>query len=262
MGDDSAVRDGARQVASAENLAASSRLNVDAAPFQPGLSDIAEVEENAETDVKSRDMRLLKGSVEGVSVPFLCDTGADSTVLSSKYFARFPRVVKAMFQDSTGNIWMPDGRRVTTKGPVLCNIEVGGRVVKEIVYLADIGDQALLGWDAQLALGVQYSVAGIDLTRVRRAPAVYNPVVRHVKVTEECVIPPRSEFVVKGRLPQGCTGDVMVSSIKDINESRGLVVARTVVDGRKNQCCVRVLNLLDEPRVLHKGNLLCRNYSF
>jgi transposase InsO family protein len=80
--------------------------------------------------------------------------------------------------------------------------------------------------------------------------------IRHVKVDEECVIPARSEFVVKGLLPEKYTGDVMISSIKDVNESGGLVIARTVVEGNKRQCCVRVMNLLDEPRVLRKGNLL------
>jgi hypothetical protein len=41
-----------------------------------------------------------------------------------------------------------------------------------------------------------------------------------------------------------------------INESGGLVIARTIMEGNKRQCCVRFMNLLDEPRVLHKGNLL------
>jgi hypothetical protein len=120
-----------------------------------------QVRESDKIVVNNKDSRLLRGRVEGVSIQFLCDTGADSTVVSSKYFSKFPRIVKAMFQDSASRVGMPDGRNVVSKGPVLCDIEVNGRTVREVVYVADIGDQALLGWDAQLALGVKYSIGDV-----------------------------------------------------------------------------------------------------
>jgi hypothetical protein len=75
----------------------------------------------------------------------LCNTGADTRVVCTKYLNKLPRIVKAMFLDTASRIGMPDGRNVVSKGPVLCDNEVSGRTVREVVYVADIGDQGLLG---------------------------------------------------------------------------------------------------------------------
>ena len=105
---------------------------------------------------------------------FLCDTGADSTVLSIKCYETLPLDVKRRLQDSAGSVFMLDGRQVMYKCPILCIMEVGGKQINEVICVADIEDYALLGWDAQLALGVQYTIAGIDLTKIRRAGSSSN----------------------------------------------------------------------------------------
>jgi hypothetical protein len=94
---------------------------------------------------KSGTQRKLKGKIEGVKVEFLCDTGADSTVLSIKCYETLPLHVKQRLQDSAGSVYMPDGRQVMCKGPVLCNMDIGGKQINEVIYVADIEDYALLG---------------------------------------------------------------------------------------------------------------------
>ena len=123
---------------------------------------------------KSGSQRKLQGKIEGAKVEFFCDTGADSTVLSIKWYETLPLDVKRRLQDSAGSIYMPDGRQVMSKGPILCNMEVGGKQINEVIYVADIENYALLGWDVQLALGVKYTIAGIDLTKIRRAGSSAN----------------------------------------------------------------------------------------
>ena len=206
---------------------------------------------------KAGSQRKLKGKIEGVKVEFLCDTGADSTVLSIKCYETLPLDVKRRLQDSAGSVYMPDGRQVMCKSPILCNMEVGGEQISEVIYVADIEDYALLGWDAQLALDIQYTIAGIDLTKIRRAgSSLNNTKVRLVRTNENYIIPPRSEFVVQAKLPDECKGTVLVSDIKEINESNGFIVGRTIVNGDNKECAVRVMNVTEQPKILKKGDLL------
>ena len=129
---------------------------------------------------------------------------------------------------------MPDGRQVMCKGPILCSMKDGGKQINEVIYVADTEDYALLGWDAQLALGVQYTIAGIDLTKIRRAGSSSNNTkVRSVRANESYIIPPRSEFVVQAKVPDECKGTVLVSDIKEINESNEFIVGQTIVNGDK-----------------------------
>ena len=94
---------------------------------------------------------------------FPSDTGAECTVLSLHCFETLPRLIKQKFQSSVSSVTLADGRMVTSKGSLLCQIEVGKHKVNEVCFVAHMYDFALLGWDTQLALGVQFTVAGIDL---------------------------------------------------------------------------------------------------
>ena len=65
----------------------------------------------------------LTGRVAGVSVEFLCDTGAESSILSLQYLERLPRNVRMQFLDrTTAEIVMTNGHSAHAFGPVLCEI--------------------------------------------------------------------------------------------------------------------------------------------
>ena len=54
--------------------------------------------------------------------------------------------------------------------------------------MSDIEDYAIPDWDAQLARGVQYSVAGIDLVGKRKLRKIFNSVIRRVQIAEYCAV--------------------------------------------------------------------------
>ncbi len=126
--------------------------NIDAPEFVPkcGAQGVAKSQQQTRISnmTNGRSGPILKGTVEGVHVEFLADTGAESTILSQKCLASLPKEVRAKFQDSIGSVYAADGRRVPSKGPVLCQLEFGGRRILDAVYAADIQDTALLGWEA------------------------------------------------------------------------------------------------------------------
>ncbi len=234
---------------SRSSVSRASNLNPDAPEFEPGR--------RSDSGRQRTGPLILHGRLEGEKVQFLSDTGAEVTVISLKCYETLPREAKQRFQDCASSISMPNGQTVVSKGPVLCRIEVEDRKINEVVYAADIEDYALLGWDAQLALGVTYTVAGVDLVGTRRLRHVYNPVVRHVRVAEDVTIPARSQLIVRGEWPSGLKDSiVMVSDHKGFGHGSGLVVARAVVNKQEGRCPVRVMNLNDEPRKLFKGDLV------
>jgi hypothetical protein len=59
----------------------------------------------------------LTVALDGVPIQFLCDTGAESTVLSLRCFDTLSRLARQKFQDCTSTITMPDGREAVSKGP-------------------------------------------------------------------------------------------------------------------------------------------------
>ena len=56
-----------------------------------------------------------------------------------------PKALRTAFQDSTATLQVADGKSLQAKGPVLCDVTIGGRTVIDTVYAAPIADTAILG---------------------------------------------------------------------------------------------------------------------
>ena len=188
---------------------------------------------------------------------FLADTGAESTILSQKCYETLPKFVRQKFQDVTSNIFMADGSRVPTKGPVLCTIEVGNKKIVDAVFVAGIEDYALLGWEAQLALGVTYTIAGVNM--VRPGPsvrAVFNPTIRRVRAVEDTIIPARTEVIVPGVIEgEGTPKTILISTSAEMEEA-GVAVGKVLVNANRKDCPVRLLNPSEEAKLVKKGDVI------
>jgi hypothetical protein len=115
----------------------------------------------------------VKGSLEGQNVRFLVDTGAEVSGISYAMLARLPEVIRAAFQDQAYTVTTVSGERVSSKGPVMCNIMVGGRVVTDAVIAMQMEPDAILSLPTLAALGGQVTVAGVELLPV-------NPSIRNI----------------------------------------------------------------------------------
>lgn len=226
-----------------------SKLNPKAEMFQPRTS-VASVRQRKEP-------ARLSGKICGVSVKMLCDSGAESTILSRRYFDKLPRSLREQFQDRVARITMANGDEAIGYGPVHGEIEVNGQKICEVVVIADIPDEAILGWDAQVAFGVRYEIGGVDLVSSPREGGQNTTNIRRVQVGEACVIPPRSEAVITGRWDTASSGEtLLISGLSDATDNGGLMVARSLVNGDKLTGFVRVLNMTDNPRKLDVGEVI------
>ena len=61
---------------------------------------------------------------------------------------------------------------------------------------------------------------------------------------------------MQAKLPDECKGTVLVNDIKEIHESNGFIVERTIVNGDNKECAVHVMNVTEQLKMLKKGDLL------
>ncbi len=230
-------------------------LNPEASEFIPNQP--ATTGPRTATVNEKRKGPVITGRVEGITTQFLADTGAESTILSQKCYETLPKAVRQRFQDVTSNIFMADGSRVSTKGPVLCTIEVGCQKIIDAVFVANIEDYALLGWEAQLALGVTYTIAGVDMVQpTTRVRSVFNPTVRRVRAAEDIVIPGRSEMIVPGTIEGGGTSTTTLISTSPEMESAGVAVGKVLVNATHGDCLVRLLNPSETSQAIRQGDVI------
>ncbi len=232
-------------------------LNADAPAFVPGKSTTCtNACVSSATEGKRHIGPVITGKVEGVTMEFLADTGAEGTILSLRCLEQMPRDVRLKFLDSTGTIFMADGTKVQTRGPVLCQITIGSRTVLDAVFAADIEDHALLGWEAQLSLGVEYSIAGVNLVQPKTIRRVYNPQIRRVKLMADCELKARSEMIVGGSVEGTPVKGVNIVGPSQESGNDGIAVARAVVDATHGDCPVRLLNPTEHVIKLKKGDVI------
>jgi hypothetical protein len=198
----------------------------------------------------------IAGSIEGVKVEFLADSGAEGTIISTRCLATMPIAMRTQFIDNFSSIFMADGTRVQTQGPVLCKIRIGSREIVEAVFAAEIEDFALLGWAAQLAFGVTYTISGIDVVTSQNNEIPQNSLIRRVHIAEDIDVPARSEIMTRGYVEGSATTATCIIGPIDIIQDGGIVIARALVDASHGDCPIRAMNPSEQVVHLKKNDVV------
>jgi transposase InsO family protein len=188
----------------------------------------------------------VKGSLEGQSVRFLVDTGAEISGISYAMLARLPEVIRAAFQDQAYTVTTVSGERVSSKGPVMCNIMVGGRVVTDAVIAMQMEPDAILSLPTLAALGGQVTVAGVELLPVN--PSIRNITgsrVLKVRADGPNIIPARSEKVIPCRIQGNRDAQTLVIEGAEGTEVGSFQIAHSITEGKDGRTQVRLLNPTD-----------------
>ena len=208
--------------------------------------DNAPVRPVASADSKRRGL-FVDGYVERKKITFLVDTGAEPTLISLAVLKELPKPLRRAFQDCSSTLQLADGQALRAQGPVMCNITVAGRSVLEAIYAAPIADHAILGLEAMISLGLSLDIAGRRVTPVSQPSLrrIHRPVVKRVVACDDCVVPARSEALIRGEI-RGMehSSTLMVGPIGNDQSKRGLTVARSVgVVSHSCDDCVKCENL-------------------
>ena len=226
-----------------------------------------EVQQSATTDkvparvvsrgTQNADSIEVAGFINGKSQNFVVDSGSNCTLLRTDVLNRTDLpVMKEGLCDVTG-------RRSALRGPIEVQLEIGGQVSKQEVYVADeIEEPCILGLDYMTA---NRCILDFDkrTMQVRDAlvPFVVGPSkggaprAFRVKVQEQLTLKPETETLVSCRTD----GDVlrvpgMVEAHPDL--PAGVMVGRTLVDAERSSFHVLMANLSDKPVQLHRDTFV------
>ena len=200
------------------------------------------------------DGLYIRGEVEGMKTVFTADTGASKTVISMRVYDQIPQADRPQLRPSTC-LKGPGGAPIKEMGRAEFNLKLGEYEVVSEAIVAEIEDDALLGFDilrgnkkgaADILLSENKIVLdGKDIPcfQVNRNRA------RRVTIAENFKIPANTEAVVDVFIEREEEDDYdsdnsyVVAPNETFTENYQLLMASTLVDINQSPTCkVRILN--------------------
>ncbi|UYV71059.1 K02A2.6-like [Cordylochernes scorpioides] len=155
------------------------------------------------------------------------------------------------------------GERAKVHHCVLLSIQIGSKIFQHKGYVADIMDECIIGLDVLRQFGLSIDIRR-NLLRTSdedipllTSQQLHNFQACRVLALEDTQVPPRSECVIKGQLET--TKVIPKFAILDGDSeatSRGILVAKELIDTGRDVIPVRVVNLWDSARAIKKGSCL------
>ena len=200
--------------------------------------------------------------VEGIRAQATIDSGAEVSVLSGTCYQRIPEGRRPPMKDSALTLVVADQEQeLTAMGVVNLQVQLKPLTFEWPVHVAPIADDMLLGSNILDAHDIAVSShrgllvrgAWVSCETTRRPVALQ---CTRVRVPQALTIPPHHEFIVPVSLPN--PEDEGKSAILEplVEDSRGLLVARGLVDTGHSTIPVCMVNLSEVPIRLRRHHLL------
>lgn len=187
--------------------------------------------------------------MDGKPCRLTVDTGAEKTLVR-------PELLDAeQLPDAPQRLCGVTGHCVALKGPVLARVGVGGAEVRLPVYVADLEEECLLGFDYLAQSG-----ACIDFRRKlmrvhgQEVPLLPEVGCAEVVTVERLHLAPRTERRVQCRLSRAMHGaEGIVEPSDSLHLTDGVTVGRSLVGAGEELVTVLLANFSDEARQLPAG---------
>ena len=99
--------------------------------------------------IQNTDM-CVEGTVEGVKIGWLVDTGSSIMILSLREYGKIPRSRRPALEPCTRKLYQADGGLMRAEGQAAMAIGVGRFSVWHTVVVVDCSDEGILGVDVCL----------------------------------------------------------------------------------------------------------------
>ncbi|UYV78634.1 K02A2.6-like, partial [Cordylochernes scorpioides] len=190
------------------------------------------------------------------------DTGANVTLVRTDVFQNlYPK--PAEVRRKPISLQTATGERAKVHHCVLLSIQIGSKIFQHKGYIADIMDECIIGLDVLRQFGLSIDI-GRNFLRTSdedipllTSQELHNFQACRVLALEDTQVPPRSECVIKGQLET--TKVIPKFAILEGDSeapSRGILVAKELIDTGRDVIPVRVVNLYDFSRAIKKGPCL------
>ena len=200
--------------------------------------------------------------VQGRNAVAVVDSGAEITVLSSHFYASIPPVERPSLRRTTLTLVVADqGRELKAEGASVVRIELHNLTFDWPVHVAPITDDLLLGSDVLDAQDIVVSShrgfliqdTWISCETIRRPIHIQQC---HVRTPGSLVVQPQHELVISVPCEVQRKESKLVILEPLVEDSRGLLIAQSLVDPQGGCTPVRLANLSTEPIRLQKGHPL------
>ncbi|UYV69258.1 K02A2.6-like [Cordylochernes scorpioides] len=196
------------------------------------------------------------------SCDMVIDTEANVTLVRADVFQNlYPKPADVRMKPIS--LQTATGERAKVHHYVLLSIQIGSKIFQHKGYVADIMDECIIGLDVLRQFGLSIDI-GRNLLRTsdEDIPLLTSQQLRNfqacrVLALEDTQVPPRSECVIKGQLET--TKVIPKFAILEGDSeapSRGILVAKELIDTGQEVIPVRVVNLYDSARAIKKGSCL------
>ncbi|GBN45947.1 Retrovirus-related Pol polyprotein from transposon 297 [Araneus ventricosus] len=206
-----------------------------------------------------RNGLYLEGSICGIPCLMLVDTGANVTLVRTDLAQK----LKGNFIYTAPNISLKTatGEKAEIHGKLDATIECGSRKFQHKIYVADITDPCILGLDFLQKFNFMVDLEKNEIrTGGEEIPlfsaSAENSKLCSVLAKEKTIIPARSECLIQGVPEASGKFRYAVTDFPSQVSQKGVLVAATLVDLKKEAIPVRVLNLDHKPKTIDKGAVI------
>ena len=174
---------------------------------------------------------LIEGNIEGERIGCLVDTGATVNMLSLSWWRNHKE--PGSLHSTTERVYSVEGRPLELFGRVECKLVVGKKNWNISFQLSEIPTDAILGSRFLRETGFLVDLAGERLLRESFGEEEDEPL-HYCRVisSQTTVIQAGEEAIISGYLVGDWEGgeDGLVEGIREMEESRGLLVGRALID--------------------------------
>ena len=199
---------------------------------------------------------LVEGRMWGLVVGCLVDTGATVNILSLAWWRRHGEQGGA--SPTTEKVYSVEGRLMQLHGHVETYVELGGTRWPVGFELADIPTEAILGSDFLRTSTYLVDLAGERLILPPKQEGKGGREACRIVSYRTAVVAPGEETLVDGYIvgkwENGNQG--LVEGIREVEERRGFLVGRGLIEPGQNEAPVRIYNPGQDPVILYRDMAL------
>ena len=211
------------------------------------------------------DGLLVQGCVEGKKCHITIDTGSNISIVRPDILGRHTRGAMQPVESCLKTV---TGERAPIRGRIIVNFTIGSQTFSHEAWIADIVDECLLGLDFlgshDCQVDLKDSILYIGQDEIPLTQPDAGMLEQHCYKAIVCSpvsLPPHSEVIVPAHI-EGLRGverwGIVESTDVNAQDERTLLVGRTLVDLRRREIPVRVMNITNEAKRLKQGTTLAQ----